>query len=72
MHRLTFLCLLLAIIYWFYRLLRATYNIISYANIRTFYAQALDIQPVRTFTRTKSTDDACFYRLERTIEYDLA
>jgi hypothetical protein len=46
MHLLTTLCVLLSIIYWFYRLIRALYNLLSYFNIRAFYAQALDIKPV--------------------------
>ncbi len=47
MHLITSLCLILAIIYWFYRLARAVYNISSFFNIRAFYNQALDIKPVR-------------------------
>lgn len=47
MRILTSLCVLLAIIYWLYRLSRAIYNLFSYFNIRAFYAQALDIKPVR-------------------------
>jgi hypothetical protein len=46
MHLLTILCLILAAIYWLYRFSRALYNILSYFNIRAFYAQALDIKPV--------------------------
>jgi hypothetical protein len=48
MHLLTTLCIILSIIYWLYRLSRALYNLLSYFNIRAFYAQALDIKPVRT------------------------
>jgi hypothetical protein len=47
MHLITSLCLILSIIYWFYRLIRAAYNIISFSNIRLFYNQALDIKPVK-------------------------
>jgi hypothetical protein len=47
MHLLTNLCILLSIIYWLYRLIRALYNLLSYFNIRAFYAQALDIKPVK-------------------------
>lgn len=47
MHLLTTLCLILAIAYWLYRLSRAIYNLLSYFNIRAFYAQALDIKPVK-------------------------
>lgn len=46
MHLLTSLCVMLSIIYWLYRLIRALYNLLSYFNIRAFYAQALDIKPV--------------------------
>ncbi|CAF4755094.1 unnamed protein product, partial [Rotaria sp. Silwood1] len=45
MHLLTTLCIILSIIYWFYRLSRAIYNLFSYFNIRAFYTQALDIKP---------------------------
>ena len=51
MHLLTTLCLILAIAYWLYRLSRAIYNLLSYFNIRAFYAQALDIKPVKTRCR---------------------
>jgi hypothetical protein len=47
MHLLTTLCIILSMIYWLYRLSRALYNILSYFNIRAFYAQALDIKPVK-------------------------
>jgi hypothetical protein len=47
MRLLTTLCVILSVIYWLYRLIRAFYNILSYFNIRAFYAQALDIKPVR-------------------------
>ena len=69
---LTSLCLLLSMIYWFYRLLRAMYNLFTYFNIRSFYAQALDIQPVSRFFLScwKSCALDCF--LERTAEYDVA
>ncbi|CAF0903757.1 unnamed protein product [Adineta steineri] len=45
MHLLTNLCIILSIIYWLYRLTRSLYNLLSYFNIRAFYAQALDIKP---------------------------
>jgi hypothetical protein len=47
MHLITSLCLILSIIYWFYRLARSAYNILSFFNIRAFYNQALDIKSVR-------------------------
>lgn len=43
---LTTLCTILAIIYWLYRLARSVYDLLSYFNIRAFYAQALEIKPV--------------------------
>ena len=46
MNWLTSLCLMLAIIYWFYRFIRAIYNLQLFFNIRAFYNQALDIRPV--------------------------
>ena len=49
MNWITSLCLILAIIYWFYRFIRAIYNLQSFYTIRTFYHQALDIKPVRSF-----------------------
>ncbi|CAF0843587.1 unnamed protein product [Adineta ricciae] len=45
MNLLTRLCIFLSIIYWLYRLSRAIYNLLSFYNIRAFYAQALDIKP---------------------------
>jgi len=45
MFLLTKLCLIIAITYWIYRFSRAIYNLLSYFNIRAFYAQALDIKP---------------------------
>ena len=47
MHLLTTSCIILSMIYWLYRLSRALYNVLSYFNIRAFYAQALDIKPVQ-------------------------
>lgn len=69
---LTSLCLLLSMIYWFYRLLRAMYNIFTYFNIRSFYAQALDIQPVIRFSSSCCESCALDCFLERTAEYDMA
>lgn len=46
MNLLTNLCIILAIIYWIYRFSRSALDLISYFNIRAFYAQALDIKPV--------------------------
>jgi hypothetical protein len=64
MHLLTALCVILAIIYWLYRLIRALYNLLSYFNIRAFYAQALDIKPVRDNRGKTSCLDSVSYFVE--------
>lgn len=46
MNWLTSLCLILAIIYWFYRLIRTICNLQAFYTIRNFYHQALEIQSV--------------------------
>ncbi|CAF3486156.1 unnamed protein product [Rotaria sp. Silwood1] len=75
MHLLTTLCIILSIIYWFYRLSRAIYNLFSYFNIRAFYTQALDIKPVKRIANMHLLTTLCiilsiiywFYRLSRAI-----
>jgi hypothetical protein len=62
MHLLTTLCIILSIIYWLYRLSRALYNLLSYFNIRAFYAQALDIKPVRAKRKKKNLLEI-YYRM---------
>ena len=72
-------CIILSIVYWIYRLSRAIYNLLSYFNIRAFYAQALDIKPVMNATRrdaTSTKQSKVFPSLDsfedRSTEHDLA